>query len=207
MKGTITTEGIILNTLPFQDYHQILTVFSKELGMIKLIVKYALRGKGRGSDPLTQAEFVLHQKSSELFQCKEISPIDHFLPIRQSILHLEAACALLHALKTSQFPHKPALKLYELLSIYLKMVPSFDNPHLLAASFRLKILRYEGLIAFNPLETEFQPPIEYPLFDSFEYQTILVLALSRSTVFLERLMLTPTLQKKIEILFETLITA
>ena len=41
----LTTEGIILNTLPYGDYDVIATVFSRDHGIIKLFIKSALKNE------------------------------------------------------------------------------------------------------------------------------------------------------------------
>jgi DNA repair protein RecO (recombination protein O) len=45
------TEGIVLHTLSYRDYDQILTVFTREAGVIKLVMRGGLspRRQGRGS--------------------------------------------------------------------------------------------------------------------------------------------------------------
>jgi DNA repair protein RecO (recombination protein O) len=146
------TEGVILQALNFQDYDKILTVFSPDEGIVKFIVKGASRSKShvKGlTEPLTHAEFVYTKGKSELYKCQEISAINSNHSLRLSLPVLEAACDLLQAILSSQFPHTPAPQLYKLLNSYLERLNQMQDPHLLATSFRLKLLRHDGLLKFD----------------------------------------------------------
>lgn len=143
------TEGIILQALPFQNYDQILSVFTFNEGLIKLILKGAYsskKGNGAHTNPLTLAEFLFTKGRSELFLCRDVYPINSFLKLRQDLPSLEAACDLLQAILSSQLTHKPAPALYALLQAYLEKMPEAAHPPTLNSSFRLKILRHEGLL-------------------------------------------------------------
>jgi DNA repair protein RecO (recombination protein O) len=141
------TEGIVLHALPFRDYDQILTVFSAEHGLTKFIVKKAFSGKGRRpvASSFTQAEFTYSKKKSELLLCHEIEILNQHLPLRQELNSLEASCEMLQAILASQWAEKPAPDLYLLLIAYLKKIPDACDPFVVSASFRLKVLKYEGL--------------------------------------------------------------
>src|SRR5690606_26590959 len=91
------SEGIILNTLKFKDYDQILTLFCKEEGLIKLFVKGAYRNKeGRGTltAPLIQAEFLYIKQKSQLYLCKDLSVINFHRQLRERLQNLNAACEI-----------------------------------------------------------------------------------------------------------------
>lgn len=141
------TEGIILQTLNFQDFDLIASVFTPS-GLIKLIIKGANHTRRNPSKPapLTFGEFVYTQGKSELFKCTEFSIIKQFPAIRTSLPALEAACDVLQAIIESQLPHKPAPDLYLLLLWTLSKLPSCTDPHALSSSFRLKLLKHEGLL-------------------------------------------------------------
>ncbi|NGX42711.1 MAG: DNA repair protein RecO [Chlamydiae bacterium] len=146
------TEGVILHALDFQEYDQILTVFSADQGLVKFIVKKAHsihRKKGVTTTPLTRAEFVYRKGNSDLLSCREISVIDQHLKLRKNLESLEAACGLIQAIQKSQFQGKPAPLLYQLLLRYLDAIPLFSSPEILEVSFRLKLVRHEGYLALS----------------------------------------------------------
>lgn len=143
------TEGFILDSRVFQDYDAIMTVFSAELGIIKFIVKSAFRPQRRNSlvtTPLTRAEFVYTLGRGDLHKCSEISVQRHSTYLRQSLAALEASCDIAQAIYASQWPDIPAPDLYALCNSYLEKIPSMQDPFVLSSSFRLKILRHDGIL-------------------------------------------------------------
>lgn len=145
----LRTEGIILQERVFQDYDAILTVFSTDLGVIKMIAKGAHRPQKRSSmvtTPLTHAEFVYTQGRSELLKCSEISVKRHSAYLRHTLPVLESACDMAQAVCLSQWPDKASPNLYLLLNSYLENLHQMVDPYVLASSFRLKLLRHDGLL-------------------------------------------------------------
>jgi DNA repair protein RecO (recombination protein O) len=145
------TEGIILREIPFQDYDQILTLFTSDAGMIKVLYKGS-RSKRRGVQglciPLTKVEIVYREKSGEIFGCQEMTLVDSYSLLRKKLLHLNVACDLLQVILASQLVGKTAPQLYTLLSFFLEKIPQTAHPWTLATSFRLKLLRHDGLAPF-----------------------------------------------------------
>lgn len=160
---TFRTEGIILHTLRFQDYDQILTVFTPGEGILKMMVKGAFsqkNGKGAKTAPLSRAEFIYARRKGELFSCREISMLNPHLNLRLNIELLEAASDILQATSCSQMPHKAAPDLYKLLLIYLEKLAVLPDPQVLSTSFRLKILRHDGLWHLPSSCTTCQEPLQ-----------------------------------------------
>ncbi|MGA8164700.1 MAG: DNA repair protein RecO [Waddliaceae bacterium] len=142
------TEGVIIHALDFRDDDKILTVFSPDNGLIKLLMKRVYAGRRASppvTAPLTRCEFIYKTRKNGLLLCQETSIIDQQLILRRHLKTLEVACELLQLIKMSQFPNKPAPQLYDLLIRYFRSIPHFSFPEVLAASFRLKLLRHEGL--------------------------------------------------------------
>lgn len=146
------TEGVILQTINFQDYDQIISLFTENEGIIKLVVKgarHSKRHQGANIAPLAHAEVVYAKGRSELYQCREITILHPHLNLRNNLPVLTAACDMLQALLSSQQVHEPAPALYALLNYYLDKISAINDPHIFSASFRLKILRHEGLLDEN----------------------------------------------------------
>ena len=146
-----STDGIILRVIPFRDYDQILTLFTQGAGMIKVIYKSS-RSKRKGVQglciPLTRVEVIYQERNSEIFSCHEMALVDSYRTLRQKLTDLEVACDLLQIIAGSQLLGKAAPQLYSLLCFYLERIPQTPNPWVLAMSFRLKLLKHEGVIAF-----------------------------------------------------------
>lgn len=148
---THQSEGIVIQVVPFRDYDQIVTLFTPEHGMVKVIVK---NGPGRqrkmksSCTPLTGVDISWMEGKGEIGKCEEIATIRHYAALRTTLDLMEAGCDLLRAIQRSQPVGKISPELYLLLLYYLDKLPTISNPDILVASFRLKILRYEGLIGF-----------------------------------------------------------
>src|SRR5437016_2934336 len=94
-------EGIILKVIPFGDYDQILSLFTAEAGLIKLIFKGS-RSRRRGLQgvciPLTVVQVVYKEKNSELFSCHEMTLVEPYRFLRTDLAQLQAACDMLNAI-------------------------------------------------------------------------------------------------------------
>jgi len=143
------SEGIVLSTLKFQERDQIVTLYSEQEGMVRLFIKGAYNRRKREMQmaPFMQGEFVYTKGRGELFQCREFSLIHAHWGLRKSLECLEAAADLAKILLFSQALMNPSPLLYQLFACYLRGIESFPSPHILTASFRLKILRLEGLFS------------------------------------------------------------
>jgi DNA repair protein RecO (recombination protein O) len=145
-----STEGVILRAIPFRDYDQILSIFTADVGLLKVLYKGKKSKKGGTGicAPLTKVEVVYREKRGEIFSCHEMNPLHSFPSLRKELMFLEVACDLLQVILASQLVGKAAPQLYDLLCFYLKKIPQTPHPWILAASFRLKLLKHDGLVAF-----------------------------------------------------------
>lgn len=160
-------EGVILRSTAYRDYDQILTLFTPDQGVLKFIYKGSRKKRtARGCfNPLTRVELTYKEGKSELYPCEDIVLIDSYLDLRKQLACLEAACDLLAAVSFSQWIGKVAPPIYHLLTFYLAKMSLVQDPWSLASSFRLKILKYEGV--FDP-----QKSLETPLFEEKDVELI-----------------------------------
>ena len=146
-----STEGIILRVIPFNDYDQIASIFTPEVGLIKILHKGG-RNKHRKEKiscmPLMRVEIAYREKKGEIFACDALHCIEMFPLLRTDLPSLETACDLLQVILDSQLMGKGAPQLYALLCYYLKKIPQTTHPSLLSASFRLKLLKHDGMVSF-----------------------------------------------------------
>lgn len=158
-KTSLTAEGIVLRSFVYKEKERILTLFTKEFGLVSIIVK-RLSTKNYGMlalvSPLSCGEFIFtkgnnDRGNSDLYRFYDGTLLDEHLFLRTDWRHLETAGALAMALLHSQMPEKPAPLLYSLFVSYLKQIPFFEDPSSLLASFYLKVLHHEGLLP----QTEF----------------------------------------------------
>lgn len=193
--------GVVLNTIPQKEYDILFTLFTPA-GLMKF---YAKGGSGnrRGLKslltPLTEAEIVFKESVREIHTCLEGSPLNIHLSLRERLDNLQAAGDMVQAILASQWLGKPAPDLYNLLVYSLNKIPQARDPWVLAMSFRLKILRHDGLWDFD---------IPEPLWHGItaeEQQLTIRLATSRVWSELKELQLSPQIRESITQFFRQLL--
>jgi len=151
MKEYQKTQGIILHLIPYRDADQIAILFTEDVGLMKIMCygSRSQKSKWRGlCRSLTQVEIIFREKNSEIFECKDLTLIDSYDNLKQDYNRMEAACDCMYALNRSQMPGREAHKLYALLIYYLRKIPCITDPWILSLSFRLKLLRHDGLLDY-----------------------------------------------------------
>lgn len=146
------TEAIVLKTTPFQDMHQITTLFTPDRGLCSAIGSYSKSPKGALFGllaPFNHIELIFKPGRSELLKIENGSLLNGHSNIRKSYDLIERGCKILDALLKSQLPNKPAPLLFELLKNYLFLLTEAKSSDAIVASFQVKLLRHEGLIAIT----------------------------------------------------------
>ncbi|MBA3721370.1 MAG: DNA repair protein RecO [Parachlamydiaceae bacterium] len=192
------TEGIILHMIPYQNYDQILTVFTPEEGVLKFFCKKA-KTKSQRFSPLTKVEVIYKEKNSELYACEEITPLQTYHNLRTNFSHLQVGCELVRAIHTSQFVGKAAPLLYQLLMYYLEKIPLVKDPYTLSAGFKLKILKHEGVLNDDPQSYHLK------LFSMDELALLDILTHGQSYQQLSQLSIPVGFNDKIEKIFQSMI--
>jgi DNA repair protein RecO (recombination protein O) len=152
MLEEIHIEAFTLSSLPFRDFDRIVTLFSKEQGLIKVLIKGANRPKSSRlifCQPLTYSSFILQKKRSELALFSEGKLIDPFLSLRISYDHLKASFDLSEALLKISMTQNPCADLFLLFKSYLNQISKYPDPSILTTSFYLKISLYEGCLTLK----------------------------------------------------------
>jgi DNA repair protein RecO (recombination protein O) len=144
------TEAIVLKVIPFQDAHQIATLFTPDLGLCKAIGSYSRSPKNAlfgCMTPLSHIEVIFRPSKSDLLKIETASLLNPHQELRKSYDLLQLGCSLISCITEFQFPNKPAPLLFNLLKSYLSLLLEARSPEAILASFQLKLLRHEGLIA------------------------------------------------------------
>ena len=142
-------EGIILKTVRLQESCLIVTLFSKEQGIIGLVVY-------RGAQPLSplmkiEAEIVTSDK--ELKKCRHVQAICSFQGLRLSLEKLEYA-ALFARWALSEIPrHEAAGLLYELFDQQLMALCQESDSHAVAIHFMRSWKQLEGTLSHHDDDT------------------------------------------------------
>lgn len=144
-------EGIILQSLPLRERTQILTLFTKEQGLLKLVTPSKSSSTPLLFSPLSRGSFLYlpHSRGGDLHKYREGRLLDAHLPLRQNLSTLQSAGSMAQSLHSSQMPEKQAPLLYQLFCLYLRYLPQVQDPTVLECSFFLKLLKHEGLLPFS----------------------------------------------------------
>ena len=192
-------EGIVLRSLEYKDQQRIITLFTKEEGIISLIVK---RISSRRSNllalttPFTRGEYLYRKGRSELMPFEDATLLDEHLELRNRFESLQAGGELIQAISASQMPGKAAPILYSLFNAYLKQIPHFPEPDTAICSFLLKLLKHEGLIAWDHLSP----------FKEEEWELVKQLLMITSFNQLREYKLPPSFSDKVRSTFKSNIT-
>ena len=144
----LSCQAVVLSSFNYRDYDRIVTLYTSEYGLIKLIVHGANRPKSNRlifCQPFTLLELTFFKKQGDIHQFREGKILNPNLNLRDSFEALEAASQLLDVTSKSQMPEEPSSQLFLLLTTYLKKVPEFKNPYILSSSYVLKTLLLQGL--------------------------------------------------------------
>lgn len=179
---SIATPGLLLQAIPYLGQKKILKIFTAEHGLLSL---FATTTK---LSPFCIAEWVYRKSNREIHTLQDATLLDPLLELRTDYNTLTAAGAIAQDLLRTQFPDKSAPDLYALTCLYLKKLPA--NPHIFAASFRLKLLLHEGLLSSDP----------EPSFTPAEWELVETLAFARQVSQIQEQTAAPL--RKIELLFE-----
>lgn len=209
-------EGVLLFAIPYLGHKKILKVFTAEEGLLSLIAKSA---KDAWITPFFLAEWVYQKGEKEIHPLKDITLLDPFLELKADYSRITQAGQIAQDLLASQFPSKKSHGLYELAVAYFKKLPLFSHPEVATASFRLKLLQYEGLLSLqkkcclcpsSPLhlhqgESYCTAHTPFPNFSFTEEEWDLLHHLSFSRQFSQLFPIQTAPIKQINFLFESLI--
>ncbi len=149
------TSGIVLKNYPFKENYRFVLVFTKDLGLLKFMIKGLGIKKSRLitlTSPLTHIEFsYTPARTGDLHFFNDISLINAFDKLKTEYTLLEGAGKMLRALIDSQMPAVPAPKLFDLFCMYLNRLNSDAEMRAISMSFYLKILLHEGLLSLDEM--------------------------------------------------------
>lgn len=218
-------EGIVLRSIEYKEKERILTLFTKEKGVLSCIVKGISQKKYHllaQTSLFCQSEFTLRKNNSDLYFFIEAKIMEEHLFLRTEYNHLRIAGEFAKAVSLSQLPGKSSPLLYALLLSFMKQIPNFSNPYPLISSYYLKILHHEGLQVGQKSCSvcEMQPALflykgenfckyhthsSAHYFSKAEWDLIEKLSTTRQYETLKTLDISETLQKKIEDYFRDMI--
>ena len=218
------TQGITLQSIAYKERQRIISVYTKDKGIISLIIKGLSQKKTSFlalSTPFCLANFIYKKGRSEIYSLHDASIVDENLFLRKDLSYINSAYFMAKAILDSQLPHKQSSSLYMLLTTYLKKIPHIPSQDALIISFLLKLLTHEGLINLKETCSLCEEPAAYihrgetlcthhaamhaHSFSKEEFKTMQKLAFVKSFCELEKIDCVPCLKEKTMNLFKDLV--
>ena len=143
-----TIEGIIIKETSYSETSKLITLITKEHGVINLLAKGAKTIKSplrSGTTILTHAYFNIVYKESKLSTLKEVNIINYYKNIKKDINKISYATYILELVEQviKQTNNEEA---FEILKSSLKKIEQNLNPLVITNILELKCLNYLGVM-------------------------------------------------------------
>ena len=146
--SNVKTKGLILKQSDFGEANRILTIFTKELGIIKAVAYGArsIRNKNSASTQvMTYADFVLLKTNKDMMSIQSAEIIDSFFGVKEDITKLSLCvyfADLIYSLLNMHSPDDEMLSLF-LNSLYALSYKEVE-PEKMRAIFEMKAMALGG---------------------------------------------------------------
>ena len=159
---SIRAEGIILRHSDFGETDRLLTIYTRELGKVKVIAKGVRKARSRKAghvEPFTRTQLQL-ARGRDLFILTQAEASDTFHALREDLILLSYASYMIELLDQSTYDDEENRPVYRLLAQTLQRLNRGDHPQLLTRYYELRLLDYIGfrphLFACAKCEDEIQ---------------------------------------------------
>ena len=139
------TDGLLLHSIPYLGQQRILKVLTPETGLLSFLAKKSI--VPIFTTPFVYAEWIYEKNNREIYPLRDASLLDELSGLKQNYPHLSAAGKIAQDLLRTQLPNKSCPELFALALACLRKLPLFQEPEILLAMFRLKLLSLEGLLS------------------------------------------------------------
>ena len=140
-------DGIIVKKKPLFEHDCLLTIISKEQGMIRILAKYALSKKFRFGGYLDGFyRLDIEYKEGKSFNfLSQLSAIERYPKLRQSYAALMLGYYMAQVISQVVSTEYPCPEIYELFCETLAALDAGEPPERLRDSFHRHFLRIEGI--------------------------------------------------------------
>ena len=143
-------EALVIEKLDIGEGDRIITLFEKNRGKIKVLIKGIRKSKNReiyATDPLVLGIYKLRKKS-EMYYNTSLQLKNPFLKIKSNFFKLEISIYILRLIDKIIFENIEAKKIYKLSLNALIYIEETDDKHkilVMLSYYFYKIIVYEGL--------------------------------------------------------------
>jgi len=147
---TIITDGLVLRQTNYDETHRILTIFTRELGVVSAIARGVRKHKshqGGAAQFLCYSQFTLCKNSSrsDMYALQGASLHDSFYDIGSDIVKLSLANYLCDITAAFAVDHSPEPEILRLLLNTLYILAKKDRPlNLVKAVYELRLMTLAG---------------------------------------------------------------
>jgi recombinational DNA repair protein (RecF pathway) len=147
---SISTEkitGLLLQSIPYLGQKKILKILTPENGLLSCFA--TKRIDPILTTPFLLGEWVYMKNQRDIHPLIDATLIDDLSALKVNYQHLTTAGQIAQDLLRTQLPGKVAHEPLSLALACLRKLPLFQEPEILLATFRLKLLFLEGLLSFE----------------------------------------------------------
>jgi DNA repair protein RecO (recombination protein O) len=164
---SIRAEGIILRHSDFGEADRLLTIFTRELGKVRVIAKGVRKARSRKAghvEPFTRTQLQL-ARGRDLWILTQAEAADTFFALREDLVLLGYASYIIELIDQSTYDEEENRLLYDILARTLRRLNRGDNPNLVTRYYELRLLDYIGfrpqLFTCAQCESEIQPEDQF----------------------------------------------
>lgn len=142
----IKTSGIVLSGIKFKESSKILTVYTRELGKIKVLGQGVMKPKSKGiasTEVFAHSEFDL-KKGRNFYYINGVYLIDSYHNIRNNMDTLFLGFYILELMDKTIHEEEYNPVLFDLLNKALFAIKNGADPLLIAVAFQLKFVSFMG---------------------------------------------------------------
>lgn len=146
--ATIKARGLVIKQTAFGEANRIITIFTKEYGIIKACVYGAKSTRSKNSTAtqfLAYSDFILFKSDKELMNIQSADIIESFFSVQEDIEKLSLCvylCDLVYSLINTNAPDENILSL--LLNCIYALSKKNIPPETVRTVFELKVMAYAG---------------------------------------------------------------
>lgn len=142
----VKTSGIVLSGIKFKESSKILTVYTRELGKIKVLGQGVMKPKSKGiasTEVFSHSEFDL-KKGKSFYYINSVYLIDSYHNLRNSMDTLFFGFYMLELMDKTIHDEEKNPVLFDLLNKALLAMKNGEEPLLILVAFQLKFVSFMG---------------------------------------------------------------
>ena len=178
MPEILKTDSIILDSIRWKETSKIVTFFSREYGILKVIARGVYRNKSAFAgklESLNRVEIIVNSRSSRSLQIlTEVDVIDSYNTIRLDLRRLSYALAILELIQQTIREGHSDTVFYDFIVVLLDTLKTVNMPSVIFIYFLLKLVSYLG----------FKPNLDHcPVCKNTPSSDILYFSMEKGTIF------------------------